>query len=288
MTGYGHGEVSENGRKYIVEIRSENNRFLEISLRLPKTLVSLEQRIKNVVQQYVSRGHVYVGLSIEGAGGEERFLGPDEELARIYCQALRTLQEQLALPGEIDIEILSRMPNIITGQTMVRDVEEDWGIVEPALHQAATDLVEMRQAEGQQLCADLKKRVSLLEDLLEQVEGLVPLGIADAKSRLERRLQGLLDEHQCDPLRLALEAGLIAERADVTEECVRFHSHNRLFLETLAVGGHVGKKLGFLLQEMNREANTLGSKSLNADIAHMAVHIKEEIEKLREQVQNIE
>jgi len=288
MTGYGHGEVSENGRKYIIEIRSENNRFLEVSLRLPKALVSLEQRIKNVIQQHVSRGRLYVGLSIECAGEEERFLGLDEELARTYYRALQKLKEDLALPGEIDVEMLSRIPNIITGQATVRDVEEDWRILEPAINQAVSSLVDMRQAEGCQLCADLEKRISLLEDLLGQVEGLIPQGIADAQSRFEQRLQSLLDEHQCDPLRLALEAGIIAERSDVTEELVRFHSHNRLFRDTLAVGGHVGKKLGFLLQEMNREANTLGSKSLNADIAHIVVHIKEETEKLREQVQNIE
>lgn len=288
MTGYGRGESGRDGRRCIVEVRSENNRFLDVSLRLPKTLVSLEQQMKALIQEYVARGRIYLTTSIEGTEDEDERLTADEAAAQAYYDVLSTLKEKLGLPGEITVEVLTRFPNIVTIEAVEGDIEQEWRLVEPAAHMAMRNLVDMRRAEGERLRSDMETRVGLLEGLVGDVEKLAPLGVEDAKKNLKDRLASLVGANQIDPVRLALEVGVIAERCDVTEECVRFHSHNELFSETLKAGGAIGKRLNFLLQEMNREANTMGSKASNANVSHIVVQIKEEIEKLREQVQNIE
>jgi uncharacterized protein (TIGR00255 family) len=288
MTGYGRGEFSENNRRYVVEVRTENNRFLDISIRLPRTLVLLEQKVKRLIQHSIVRGRILVTVSSEGDDEEKQHLFLDEELAESYYRILQDLKATLALPGDISIDVFSQLPSLITFESPERDVEREWDLIERALQQAIDDLIGMRQAEGELLQADMEKRINLLEKLISEIEVLAPQSVSEAKEKLQERLQTLVDVKHIDPVRFAIEAGLIAERCDVTEECVRFHSHNALFKETLRMDGTVGKRLGFLLQEMNREANTIGSKAVNAQISHVVIRIKEEVEKLREQVQNIE
>ena len=288
MTGYGRGESDEAARRYVVELRSENNRFLEIYLRLPKTLASLEPKIKSLIQEYVTRGRIYVTLNIDGTDENAGRLTLDETTVRSYCDALSEVKRKFRLSGKITLDILTRFPNILNFETVQEDVEEEWSRIEPALRTALKSLKGMREAEGTQLRTDLEKRIRVLESLIQKIEEESPKGVVEAKKKLEERLKSLLETDHIDPLRMALEVGIIAERCDVTEECVRFHSHNRLFRDTLERGGAIGKRLNFLLQEMNREANTIGSKGFNTTISHIVVQIKEEIEKLREQVQNIE
>ena len=288
MTGYGCGESGEATRRYVVEARSENNRFLDISLRLPKTLAFFEQKIKNVVQEYIVRGRIYLTVAVENPSESDQNLVLNEELARTYYSILSDMKEKLDVPGEITIDVLAGFPNIVAFELPESDNEHEWQLIEPALHQAIKELTDMRGAEGARLQSDLENRIHLLESLISRIEQVASQGVSEAKDKLEKRLQSLIGTDQTDPLRLAMEAGIIAERCDVTEECVRFHSHNQLFRETLQSGGTVGKRLGFILQEMNREANTIGSKALNVEISHRIVQAKEEIEKLREQVQNIE
>lgn len=288
MTGYGRGESCTNGRRYIVELRSENNRFLDISLRLPKTLAPLEPRVKRLVQDSVTRGRISVSLSVDGTEESDQRISLDETSVRSYYDALSEMKKIFNLPGEISLDILTRLPNILKFEPKQEDIEEEWNLLEPALRTALANLSEMRKMEGAQLQTDMEARINVLEGLVEDVEEESPKGVVEAKKKLEERLKSLLDTDHIDPLRLTLEVGFIAERSDVTEECVRFHSHNQLFRSTLQEGGPIGKRLNFLLQEMNREANTMGSKGFNATISHIVVQIKEEIEKLREQVQNIE
>ncbi|MFQ6092221.1 MAG: YicC/YloC family endoribonuclease [bacterium] len=288
MTGYGRGESGGNDRRYIVEVRSENNRFFEVSFRLPKSMASLEQKMKGLVQQYIARGRIFLTMNVEGPDDGKQGLTLDGEVARSYYQILSELKEKLGLPGEITVDVLTRFPNILTFEPAEGDMEQEWPLIEDAVHRAVTSLVDMRRAEGARLQSDLEKRIDLLENLTAEIEELAPLGVAEAKQKLEERLKSLVETDQIDPLRLALEIGVITERCDVTEECVRLHSHNQLFRETLKASDPVGKRLNFLLQEMNREANTIGSKAFDAKISHLVVQIKEEIEKLREQVQNIE
>ena len=288
MTGYGRGERFETVRKYIAEVRSENNRFLDISLRLPKNLMALEPKIRALVLDHVSRGRVTVTVISNGPEDEDQHLSLDVELAKSYYRILNDLKTVLNVPGDITLDVLSRLPNLISFDSPEQDVESEWRLIEPALLQAVDDCVAMRQAEGAQLQADMEKRLDLLEQCISEIEDLAPRGVMGAKERLEERLLQLTEIERIDPARLAVEAGLIAERCDVTEECVRFRSHNALFRETLLSRGAVGKRLGFLLQEMNREANTIGSKAIDARVSHVVVSLKEEIEKLREQVQNIE
>ena len=288
MTGYGCGASGSDSRRYVVEIRSENNRFLEISVRLPKALTSLEPRIKNCVQDSLSRGRIYVSLSVDGTSESEQRLVVDDEVVRSYYDALSAIKERFGLRGEITLDIVTRFPNILTFEVLEENIDKEWSFIEPAVRKALTSLMEMRKAEGAQVQVDLEKRVDILEDFITKVEAEAPKGVALAREKLEERLRFILGVAEIDPLRLAVEAGIIAERCDVTEECVRFHSHNHLFKDTLKAGGPIGKRLNFLLQEMNREANTIGSKGYNTIISHCVVQMKEEIEKLREQVQNIE
>ena len=288
MTGYGRGEFSDNGRRYVVEVRSENNRFLDMSIRLPRSLVLLEQKIKQLVQRHISRGRVMVTVNSDGSEDAEQTISLDEELVKSYYSMLQDLKVKFNLPGEISIDVLSRFPNLITFESPERNVEQEWSLIKPALQQAIHNLIGMRQSEGAQLQADMEKRIDLLEELITEVEQQAPQGVLEQKERLQARLQTLVDCEHIDPMRLAIEAGIIAERCDVTEECIRFHSHNKLFRDTLGTDGTIGKRLSFLLQEMNREANTIGSKTIDVQISHIIVHIKEEVEKLREQVQNIE
>lgn len=288
MTGYGRGESGGNGRRYIVEVRSENNRFFEVSLRLPKSMASLEQKMKGFIQKFISRGRIYSTVNIEGTEDGEQRLTLDEVAARSYYDILSQLKKKLELPGEITLDVLTRFPNILTFEPPEEDIAQEWHLIESAMHTAMMSLVDMRRTEGARLQADMEKRIGLLEDLVMEIEKQAPLRVEEAKQKLEERLKFLVKTDQIDPLRLALEIGVIAERCDVTEECVRFHSHNLLFRDTLKNDGAIGRRLNFLLQEMNREANTIGSKASDVKISHLVVHMKEEIEKIREQVQNIE
>jgi len=288
MTGFGRGEVTENGYQAVVEIRSLNGRFCDVSVRLPRNLSELEPRITERVQARIVRGRVSVTVSWNDPEGEHRTFLFNADLARAYRDGLLDLQRQLNVPGEIDIRLLSGMPDVIAYEVEKVDIESAWAIMVKACDTALDQLEQMRQAEGATLSQYLIKRIGVLEKQIEEIQARAPRGVEHARDRLQKRLQELLHVEYVDEQRLAMEVALIAERSDVTEECERFRSHNTQFLEMLNNEKSAGRQLNFLLQEMNREANTIASKTNDADISHIAIRIKEEIEKLREQIQNIE
>jgi uncharacterized protein (TIGR00255 family) len=290
MTGFGRAETADEGRRVTVEVRSVNGRYGEYSVRLPRTLSALEPRLRRLLQQRMARGTVSlsVSLSREDRSG---LPGIDLEAARHYRDLLKGLKRELKLSGKVDLRTMVRFPEIFAAPESPAGEEEGWHLVRGTLEQALSSIDEMRRHEGERLQADLEKRLARVERGLSQITRLAPRRAAEARKALQDRIAKALPAASRDPelaRRLAQEAALMADRLDVTEECVRLKSHLQAFRAAIKGPQPVGKKLDFLLQEMNREANTIGSKANHSGIAQASVGLKEEIEKMREQAQNIE
>lgn len=290
MTGFGRAEASDEGRRVAVEVRSVNGRYGEYSVRLPRTLSALEPRLRRLLQQRVARGTVSLAISLSR---EDKSGLPvvDLEAARHYRDLLKGLKKELKLGGKVDLRTLVRFSDIFTAQEAQADEVEGWHIVRGPLEQALSSLDEMRRNEGGRLQAELEKRLARIEKGLALITKLAPRRAAEGRRALQERIANALPASSRDPelaRRLAQEAALMADRLDVTEECVRLKSHLQAFRAAMKSPQPVGKKLDFLLQEMNREANTIGSKANHSGIAQASVSLKEEIEKMREQAQNIE
>ncbi len=288
MTGFGRGEAAGRGRTYTVEVQSVNHRFLEVRCRLPKRLAGLEPRVQRAVQQRFARGHFEMTVQEKDLEGWNRTLKVDVPLARQYVEVLRALQQEMHLPGEVTLEMLANQRELISIEESEETLEEVWPELEPALAGALDALATMRCQEGAALVQALRRHLDEIEGVLSRVVGRTSDLVTAHRTRLRERLADLLDGHLPDPLRLEQEIALLAERGDVTEECDRLQSHLSQFRETLDQAGPQGRRLDFLLQEMNREANTIGSKAADATLAQDVVGLKTAIERLREQVQNLE
>jgi len=295
MTGFGVAEVGGRGFKIAAELRSVNHRFLDIALRLPRALQIFEDEIKTRIRDRIDRGRISLTFTFE-AQDEVEAVSLNEPLVSAYARAGREVAERLGLTafagdpaaaGPLIAVILSQ-PEVLTRTT--RDLDES--AVRTALFEVIDRSVaqadEMKRREGRALGADLQKRIAQISQSLQQVQKLAPLVPREAKVNLETRLRKLLDAGEVDPQRLAQEVALLADRSDITEECVRLDSHLRQFDETMKSADQGARRLGFLLQEMHREVNTIGSKTGNLEIIQEVLSMKEEIEKLREQVQNLE
>ncbi len=287
MTGFGRGEAEHEGTKVTVEAVSVNNRFCDVSIRLPRSLSELESRLAEAVRKRVQRGRINLSVTCKEMEAGEKSLEVNMELARVYRDRLSALQKELDLGGSVDVHLIASRPDVFKYEPKELVSDQIGPLVSEASEAALDALDQMRRTEGKHLYDDFRKRIGMLEDLIRRIEQKAPERVERLRDRLSEQIERLL-MRQVDEQRLAMEIAIFAERSDVTEECVRFRSHNQQFLTTLEIGETVGRKLNFLLQEMNREANTIGSKSNDADISHFAVSIKEEIEKLREQVQNVE
>jgi uncharacterized protein (TIGR00255 family) len=288
MTGYGRGEWQEDEKRVEVEVKSFNHRYLDISPHLPRRLNSLEAQVRNVIKQRVSRGRVEVSVQIEDSSLVEQRLELDVPLARDYHLALKTLQQELGIPGEIRLETLANFRDIFTRKEVETDLEREWASLQTALEAALRSLEQMRQDEGLALRGDFLGRLAAIEGMAREIEKKAPLALEACRDRLAERVQELSRGLPIDEARLAQEVAYLAERSDITEELVRIRSHLNQFREVLDGSEPAGRKLEFLLQEINREANTIGSKASDAGIAQVAVEIKSELEKMREQVQNVE
>jgi uncharacterized protein (TIGR00255 family) len=288
MTGFGRGETAGRGRTYTVEVQSVNHRFLEVRCRLPKRLAGLEPRVQRAVQQRFARGHFEMFVQEKDLDGRTRTLKVDLPLARQYAELLRALQQDLNLPGQVTLEMLAGQRELISVEESEESLDEVWAELEPALVAALDALATMRCQEGATLTQALRRHLDEIEDVLCRVGGRTSDLAAAHRNRLRERVTELLEGRLPDPLRLEQEVALLAERGDVTEECDRLRSHITQFRETLDQAGPQGRRLDFLLQEMNREANTIGSKANDVEIQHAVIVIKEELERLREQVQNVE
>ncbi len=288
MTGFGKSNYSLNGYEAQVEIRTVNHRFLDISIRLPKNFETREGELRELIKKFISRGRVNLSVTLKGDEGFQLEIKVNEEAVKAYRHLLEELRRHAGIQAPIQIEHLLSFSDIFVQDNQEAAPDDAWQCIEKAVELALVELNTMRQREGREIENDLRKRIALLEKYIQEIERLAAGRSEKEYAQLKKRIENLVDSGEVDPARLELEIALLADRVDVTEECIRFKSHNTLFLESLEQPEPAGRKLNFLLQEMNREANTIGAKANSADIAHLVVKIKEEVEKLREQVQNIE
>lgn len=289
MTGFGRGELERDGRVWVAEIRCVNNRYLDLKMKLPRGYASIEDRIRKLVSEFHQRGRVDLMLSVSGDFSDLQEVSVNLELARGYQAALTELADGCGVEGGgQNIELLSSWPDVIVRRQRDEDIETIWGSVEQVIREALVRCDEMRLTEGEALRDDLSGRLNFFSTTVGSIETHVPELIQQRQDGLRERLEKLLGNVQLDPQRLALEIAIIADKTDVTEEIVRLRSHMEQFQMFLAENGAIGRKLDFLIQEFLREVNTLASKINDAGIAHLTVDLKSELEKMREQVQNIE
>lgn len=288
MTGFGRGEAIGQGRKFTVELKAVNHRFSEVVLRLPRPMSPLEERARRYIQARISRGRIDGYFSVEECGEKTPTVKVDKALASSYYKAMKELQEELGIAGDIKLKHLIGLPNVFLLEEPQEDIELWWPVVEEALARAVIGLLDMRESEGARLKVDLQKRIDIIAEITKTIEQHAPLVVDEYRERLTQRLQEWLNDGVLDSARIAAEAAIFAERSNITEEVVRLYSHIIQVKATLEKDEPVGRKLDFLVQEMNREINTIASKSNNLGISKAAVDVKSELEKIREQVQNIE
>ena len=288
MTGFGRGEASEADQTWTVEIRTVNHRFLDQRVVLPRAYAALEERIKKTVAAGQDRGRVEVCLALAGSGSAVPRLSVDMDLARQYHDCLQQLSEEFGLGGRIQLADMVNQRDIISLQEQSPDLDEEWPLVRKAVLGALAECRHMREQEGRTLKEDLLDRLAQFTAIVKDIETGIPEVLQQRQVELKNRVMKMLDGMDIDPMRLTQETAIMADKADVTEEVVRLASHISQFRSFLNSDEPVGRRLDFLLQEFLREVNTLASKISNAAIAHLGVEMKNEIEKLREQVQNIE
>ena len=288
MTGSGRAEDTLNGCTITVELRSVNNRYLDCNVRMPRLYLFAEETIKSRVQNTISRGKVDVFVTLDSTGGEQVQVSVNQPLADGYYAALTQLAERYGLSKDISVSLLSRFPDVLLAEKAEEDVEQRAQDICSVLDRALADFDQMRTREGARLEADVLSRAARIEELVGKVEERSPQTVAEYRAKLEARMNEVLSNTQLDPARILTEAAIFADKVAVDEETVRLRSHIGQLRHMLEQGGATGRKLDFLIQEFNREANTIGSKCSDIDIARHVVDIKAEIEKIREQVQNIE
>lgn len=287
MTGYGRAAASLGGRAATVEVRSVNHRFLDLVVRLPRGLGGLEERVRGAVQDRIHRGRIEIAVAVEEHGGADRRVKIDRGLVLALRAALEEARDVLESPEPVTLSHVLAVPDVLQVEEPEPDLEGWWDVVREALGQALASVVAMRTREGQALAVDIMARAQRLEGLAALVRQRSPVVVQEAKARLEQRL-GELVPQGVDPQRIAQEVAIIADRCDVSEELARVESHLRQLRELVDEPSPAGRKLDFLLQELNREWNTIGSKASDAQIAQWVIEAKAELEKIREQVQNIE
>lgn len=287
MTGYGRSELTIGNARCTIEIRCVNGRFLDFTARLPKEWSDKEVQIRELIHGRIDRGTVNVMIRCEDPGGESS-LRIDTGLVKAYIQALRQIKEEFHLAGEVSLDQIVSFAQIFEGADISMSDADVWVELLPAVVTALNALDEMRIREGAEISRDLYARLDAITDALLQVERMSAERIPQERERLRERVRQVITDDGIDEQRLHLEIVLLADKLDISEECVRLRSHLKHLREDMHTGGAVGRKLNFQLQEMNREVNTMGSKSNDASIARLVVGMKEELERIREQVQNIE
>lgn len=288
MTGYGRGEAVLNGRSIVIELRSVNNRYLDCSVRLPRTFVFAEEGIKAKIKEATSRGKVDVFVTVESTQSDAVAVTLNKPLAESYLNALNEMAEHFGITNDITVSKLSHFPDVLTIEKVPQDQDALAADLFSVLDMAMADYDRMRSAEGEKLKDDLLSKLDTLEGYISQVETRSPQTVQSYRDKLYAKLQEVLANTQIDENRILTEAAIFADKVAVDEETVRLRSHITQFRSMLSEGGIVGRKIDFLIQEMNRETNTIGSKCTDISISHIVVDMKSEIEKLREQIQNLE
>ncbi len=288
MTGYGKAEYKKRKLSVSVEMSSVNSRYLEFVFRLPKQITFLEPGLRELISSRISRGKITVSVNYLDLGSGLEKLVVNESLANEIHSRLAALKKKYKLAGEIEVAHFLSVPEIFNVEKDVDIENVVWPIVKTATNRALKELVKMRRTEGGNLKKDLIQRLNQLERQIRKIEKLAPTNVSIYREKLEKKIRDVLIDNTINGNRLEEEVAYMAERADITEECVRFTSHLKQFRETIELGGSIGKRLNFLLQELNREANTVGAKAAGTEIPKIVLNLKEEIEKMREQVQNVE
>jgi len=291
MTGYGRAEAVLGGRKYVVEIKSLNHRYLELSLRIPANLLPLEMEIKKKINEQLIRGKIDITIRRETYSGIEgsRLLEVNLPLVKNYYDLLIQLKDLFNLKEDITLDMMAGLKDVfIPLETLEDEITVLWEGLAGVLSNAIAALIDMRQKEGEVLGQDLKARLYLINEHLDEIDARAPQIVLEYQKRLVARIRELMDGMVIDESRLSQEVAIMAEKSDITEEIVRFRSHIKQFFEMLKSPEAMGRKVDFLIQEMNREVNTIGSKSSDAQVSCHVIEIKSELAKLREQVQNLE
>ena len=288
MTGYGRAVATVNGREFTVELRSVNNRYLDCSVKLPRTLSFAEETVKQAVKNAISRGKVDVFISVHSENGTEAKVSFNAAVVEGYLAAMEKMAADYPIRNDISVSLLSRMPEVFSIEKPEVDEQQLLQDLMQVVSQALEGYNAMRITEGKALEADLRSRGAIIEELVGQVETGNTQTVIDYRTRLENKLREVLASTTIDDNRILTEAAIFADKVAVDEETVRLRSHLQQMYSMLTTGGAMGRKLDFLLQEMNREANTIGSKCTDVRLARIVVDIKAELEKIREQTQNIE
>lgn len=287
MTGFGKGSAGNKNLSVEVEIKSVNSRYLDISLRIPSSLANKDFEIKEFIKSKVKRGKIFASVQIKRNGLEEENISLDSDKLKSYLLLLKSVKKAAKISEKIKLEhILLNRELLISNNFLVSDVE--FNLVKESLDHALHEMVSMKKKEGKELEKDLQKRIENIEAKLTEIENEAELGVREYFNKFKEKIKSLIENITQYNERLELELAIIAEKAEITEECVRLRSHLKFFLSSLEKDDEPGRKLNFLCQEMNREANTISSKTVSTSITHSTVFIREEIEKIREQIQNIE
>ena len=289
MTGFGRGEYKDDNYYFLVECKTINHKYCDINIRLPRKISFLEDKIRNFIKDYIKRGRVDVYIKLDLLGSEDVNLKFDEILASQYVNILREIRDKFDLVDDISVMNVAKFPDVIKTEEKEDDEDLLWSMLSTALEETLTKLKEMRNEEGQKLAKDVLERCDILQSTIEEIEKNSYNVVIDYKEKLNNRISEILDNPSLiDENRLAQEVAIYADKSNITEEIVRFKSHIGQLRNTIVKDESIGRKIDFLIQEMNRETNTIGSKSSDLNITNLVVEIKSELEKIREQIQNIE
>ena len=288
MTGYGRNESVLDGKKITCEIKSVNHRYSDYSVKVPRYYGFMEDRVRKYVSDYISRGKVDIYISIENFGDTDREILLNEGMAKTYIDALCQLRDSFGLKDDISVMNVARYSEIFKTQKIEEDEEELWNMVVEVMKPAVEQFVSMREREGERILEDLSNRVEYMRSLAKKVEGRSPQTVDEYKNKLYTKIKEVLEDRTIDESRILTEVAIFADKVAVNEEIVRLESHFNEFYEIVNKNEPAGRKLDFLIQEINREINTTGSKANDIEIAKIVVELKGETEKLREQIQNVE
>lgn len=288
MTGFGRGENSKDGLTAVIETRSLNSRYLEISSNLPKRLAHRELDLREIVRKKISRGKISLNIAVEDTRSTSTTVKLNEKALNEYHAALTEVKKQLKMKETIKLEHILTIPDIFSSTDTNGSTDDEWDLIAKALGVALDRLNDMRRKEGRELARDLHNRVKDIEKNTEKIEKLAVERVPQERLRLRERIAKLFESDEIDEQRLEMEIVMLADKLDVSEELVRLRSHIKFFIEALKGNDQAGRTINFLLQEMHREINTIGSKANDAAISHIVVAVKEDLERIREQVQNIE
>ena len=289
MTGFGRGEFKNDNYHFLVECKTINHKYCDINVRLPRKISFLEDKIRNYVKNFVKRGRVDLYIKLDLIGSEDVNLKFDDKLATQYVNILKEIKDKFDLQDDISVMNVAKFPEIVICEEKEEDEDLYWSMLKEALDMSMEKLTQMRKEEGEKLAIDTIERCDILANLIDEIEKYSNTVVDEYREKLNNRISEILENPSIiDENRLAQEVAIFADKSSITEEIVRFRSHIEQLRKTVEKNDSIGRKIDFLIQEMNREVNTTGSKSSNINITNLVVEVKSELEKIREQIQNIE